>query len=335
MRASLPRWLLVLCLACPSAHGAEGSKQFFRWVDEQGNVHYSEYLPPEQAGRGGKKLNQRGMTVETLAGAKTAEQREQESRLKRLHAGLVRAIGEQAEQDEMLLRTFRTAEDIQQTLQGKLTMVDSLMRVLQSNRERQIAQLDALQKRAADLERNGKPVPGQLKQDIAASHKLIAGYEQKLRQHEEQKRDFEIEAQRNSARLSDLLAREGKNSLNALVLRLKDISLPAGDPADLLVAAVPCKDETACAAVWKKARAFVDLHMPRPHTASDTVLFSADPTPEQPIGLVVVRTQDGKEPVLFMEVLCDPSSTGEGPCAGPDAQGLREGFRMTLVNEMR
>lgn len=327
------RLLLTLCLVCPAAGWAEGGKRFFRWVDERGNVHYSESLPPEQVNRGGKKINEKGMTVETLAGAKTAEQREQEGRLKRLHAGLVRVIGEQAERDEVLMRTFRSVEDIQQTLQGKLTTLDSLMRVVQTNRERQTAQLDALQKKAAGLERNGKSVPEKLKQEIQASHKLILDYGQKLRQHEEQKGLFQTEAQADTTRLSALLEQRGKSSLNALVMRLKDISLPPGNPADLLVAAMPCTDSATCSAEWKKARTFVELHTPRPHTASSTVLFSADPTPDQPLGLLVAHVQDGKDSVLFMEVLCEHSSAQEGACASPDAQGLREGFRMTLLNQ--
>lgn len=327
------RLLLTLCLACPAAGWAENGKRYFRWVDEKGDVHYSEYLPPEQAGRGGKKLNEKGMTVETLAGAKTVEQREQEARLRRLHAGLVRVVDAQAERDEVLLRTFRGVEDIQQTLQGKLTAVDSLMRVVQTNRERQTVQLDALQKKAADMERNGKPVPEKLKQEIEASRKLIADYEHKLRQHEEQKRFFQSGSQTDAARLSALLKQAGKNSLNALSLRLKDIVLLPGDPPGLLVAAMACKDGDSCAAAWKKARIFVGLHAPQPHTATDSVLFSAAPAPDQPLGILVARVQDGKDSVLFMEVLCEHSSTQAGACASPDAQGLREGFRMTLLNQ--
>jgi hypothetical protein len=325
--------LLVLCLACPAPGRTENGKRYFRWVDEKGDIHYSEYLPPEQASLGGKKLNEKGMTVETLAGAKTAEQREQEARLKHLHAALVRVVGDQAERDDVLLRTFRSVEDIQQTLQGKLTSLDSLMRVVQTNRERQTAQLDVQQKKAADLERNGKPVPDKLKQEIEASRKLIADYEQKLRQHEERKRLFQTEAEADTARLSALTDRRGKNSLNGLVLRLKDIILPAGNPADLLVAAIPCKDRETCAAAWKKARKFVELHAPEPHTASEFLLFSADPTPDQPLAILVAHVQEGKDAVLFMEVLCDYTTTGQGACAGPDAQGLREGFRMTLQSQ--
>ncbi|HLF97368.1 MAG TPA: hypothetical protein VI457_09520 [Methylococcaceae bacterium] len=329
------RLLLTLCLAYPVMGWAETGKRYFRWVDEKGDVHYTEYLPPEQASRGGKKINEKGMTVETLAGAKTAEQREQEGRLKRLHAGLVRVIREQAERDEGLMRTFRSVEDIQQTLQGKLTTLDSLMRVVQTNRERQTAQLDVQQKKAAGLERNGKLVPEKLKEEIEASRKLIADYELKLLQHQEQKRLFQAEAEVETTRLSALLEPQGKNSLNALVLRLNDLSIPPGNPADLLVAAIPCQDGAACAAAWKKARTFVELQTPHPRTVTDTVLFSADPTPDQPLGMVVAYLRDGKDSILFMEVLCEHSPTEAGACAGPDAQGLREGFRMTLLNEIR
>jgi hypothetical protein len=330
----LCRSLLILCLACSGAFPATGwtesGKRFFRWVDKEGNVHYTESLPPEQTGLGSKKINQKAMTVETLAGAKTAEQREQESRLKRLRAELIRVVGVQAEHDDVLRRTFRSVDDVQLTLQGKLTMVDGLMRVAQSNRERQTAQLDALQKRAADLERNGKPVSEKLKEEIETTRKLIADNAQKIRQHEEQKQHFQADAQTDAARLQALLEAQGRNSLTALVLRLKETSQPPGNPTDLLVAAVPCQDDASCAVAWKKARIFLERHAPHLHTATDSVLFSAYPAPNR-LGLLAGRLQDGKDSVLFLEVLCDISTAAQGVCASPEAQGLREGFRMTLL----
>jgi hypothetical protein len=331
------RLLLMLCVAWPGVFPAMGwtadaGKQYFQWVDKEGNVHYTEFLPPEQASQGSKKINAKGMTVETLAGAKTAELRAQENRLKILHADLVRIVGEQAEHDQTLLRTFRSVDDIQQTLQGKLTALNSLIRVVQTNRERQAAQLDTLQKKAANLERDGKSVPDKLKAEIEASQKLVADYEQKARQHEEQKQRFRVAADVDAAQLTTLLGHQGRNSLTALLLRLKEMTLPPGKPPDLLVAAIPCKDG-ACAAAWKKARIFVEQHTPHPHTTTGTVLFSADPVPEQPLGLLVGQVKEGQDPVIFMEVLCEHSAMKQEQCAGADAQGLREGFRMTLLPE--
>ena len=47
--------LAALCLMAGAAHAAT-----YRWVDEQGRVHYSDVIPPQQAGRGNVELDRQG-----------------------------------------------------------------------------------------------------------------------------------------------------------------------------------------------------------------------------------------------------------------------------------
>ena len=71
------RWqILVAALAVITALGAqaEGSK-VYRWVDDQGVVHFGDSVPPEHAVHDRAVLNEYGIAVETEEGAMTAEER--------------------------------------------------------------------------------------------------------------------------------------------------------------------------------------------------------------------------------------------------------------------
>lgn len=52
----------------------------YRWVDEDGIIHYGDSIPPEYRDLPKERLNDQGVAVEELEGKKTEEQLEQERR---------------------------------------------------------------------------------------------------------------------------------------------------------------------------------------------------------------------------------------------------------------
>src|SRR5271169_937278 len=73
-------WIVLPALAwCGAAHAqAPGSTSHqgvaYRWVDEQGVVHYGDHVPPEYTGKDRTILNGRGVEVGHLDAQKSAEQ---------------------------------------------------------------------------------------------------------------------------------------------------------------------------------------------------------------------------------------------------------------------
>ena len=63
----------MLPLAAAAQQGAT-----YRWVDDEGVVHYGDSIPPEYAEKPKQVLNEQGVTVEHLQGKKTAEELEAE-----------------------------------------------------------------------------------------------------------------------------------------------------------------------------------------------------------------------------------------------------------------
>ncbi|MEW7983392.1 MAG: DUF4124 domain-containing protein [gamma proteobacterium symbiont of Phacoides pectinatus] len=222
---------LLLC-AAPDHSGAS---KLYRWVDDEGTVHYTDQVPPEQSRRARTQLNERGMEVEHTEKVRTPEQILQEQ--ERLRA-------EQRARDQVLLRTFRTEEDIRHALEGKLTAVDVMIQITRSNIRRAKVKLSEMQGDAATLERQGRPVSPQLQGNIETTREQIQeGYDTILGL-EQQKSAISAKFTANQERFLILknLKHETQRGMAG-----------AGRPNLLLQTLVPCADEGACAASWEHA----------------------------------------------------------------------------------
>ena len=77
--------LLVGCLVLPV------QAALYRWIDEQGYVHYSDVIPPASIRQGHTELRKDGIPLLTVPPARTPDQIRAEEKLERLN-GTDRAI---------------------------------------------------------------------------------------------------------------------------------------------------------------------------------------------------------------------------------------------------
>ena len=155
---------IALLLTLPLS--AVGGK-LYRWVDDDGKVHYSDRVPPEQARKERSELDVRGIEIDRVGAAKSKEQVAREKELKRLREEQQRLIDKQKAADRVLLRTFRSEDDIKMARDGKLTAIDVHMQVVRSNIKRLKRNLEEMQKNAADRERQGESVSKRYLGDMA------------------------------------------------------------------------------------------------------------------------------------------------------------------------
>ena len=147
---------LPFFLAVPAATAVK----LYKYVDENGEVHYSDRVPPEHVDREHRRLNPQGVEVERRDRAKTPEELAREEEIRQLRAEQERVLEEQRERDRVLLRTFRTEDDLFMARDGKLKVVDGQIKLASKNVNRLRARLTGLQAQAAALERRGE-IPSQ------------------------------------------------------------------------------------------------------------------------------------------------------------------------------
>jgi hypothetical protein len=154
-RARRPRfrWLLagtaLVCAgACAAAApGQPSSKQgiAYRWVDEQGVVHYGDHIPPQYASQERAILNSQGVEVGHLDAQKTQEQaaaaaRERATQMK------------QRQHDAFLITTYTSVKDIEALRDRRLDQLRGQRAAAEQYTESLRTRLASLQSRALNFQ---------------------------------------------------------------------------------------------------------------------------------------------------------------------------------------
>lgn len=158
------KFLSALLLAV-LLHPANAAK-LYRWVDENGKVHYSDQVPPEHARQGRDELNEQGITVDSVESAPSPEQMEAARAQARKEAEERKELEEQRRRDRLLLNSYTSVADIERAREKEIAAVQSTVDMTRAAQESQRRQIAKLVHRAAELERSGNPVPDELLADM-------------------------------------------------------------------------------------------------------------------------------------------------------------------------
>lgn len=119
--------LLVLAVADWSAPTFAG--QLYRWVDDEGQVHYGDSIPPEYSKTDREVLNDRGVKVDVLPRQPTeAEIALRERQAEVAEQDRIKAE-ELKERDRVLLNTYLSIEEIQDLRDRRKELLDGRIRV--------------------------------------------------------------------------------------------------------------------------------------------------------------------------------------------------------------
>ncbi len=172
---------LVLCvLSAPVS-----SASLYKWIDENGQVRYSDRLPPSQVKKKHQQLSKQGVVLSTTEDARSeeeiAEELEKQQALESERAEQARLKQIQDKKDQVLLLTFSSAEEIDLAREDRLAVVDSVIRLIEKSIASTQTKLDELQANADEVYLSqGKEVPGGLAQKIEHFTRKIENREAQL-----------------------------------------------------------------------------------------------------------------------------------------------------------
>ena len=196
---------LLVALAAASADAAtpKGKKKLYRWTDANGEVHYTDALPPEAAADARDTLNREGRAVGHTQRALTEEERAaQQVELERL-AAEKKLREDQAKMDAVLVASYPAEVDLERAYKERFDLIEQSVESARVGIRSQEKSLNDLLAHAGDLERNGKKVPNNIVESIGKTRAQVADQRQYL---------VKREAERTMLRkeYDDLLARYRK-----------------------------------------------------------------------------------------------------------------------------
>jgi hypothetical protein len=328
MRTADFKKLLVLGLALLLSSEAVFAKKMYRWVDENGNVYFSDQVPPDQVKHQRETLSEKARVLEVTEKAKTAEQLEQQKRLDALRKEQEKIVAKQASNDKVLLSTYRSLEDMNRALDNKMAALDVEQKVIEGNIKRFEQQLLQQQQQAADHERNARKVPEKLLADIASSKQQIEATKQELDRHLLERQETEKEFKADMARFQFLTQSGGdaKNTSKSLA------ESNAGNALGLFI----CQDAAQCVKAWKIAGEFVAKHSTTGQDVeTDKLIMRAAPAKDDDLSLSVSKLEySSGQQQIFLDIRCRQSTLGAELCADSKAQAIRQGFAPFIQSQL-
>ncbi|MCP4290016.1 MAG: DUF4124 domain-containing protein [Gammaproteobacteria bacterium] len=297
----------------------------YRWTDADGKVHYSDRLPAEHIKGARSHLDKRGLETRRIEAAKTKEELARAAELKRLREEKERLIAEQREKDLVLVRTFRSEDDILMARDGKLVSINTSIQIDRTNIHRLKLKLANMQKNAANTERQGKKISKNYLRDIENTRKTLKDAHANIIRKEQHKESIRQKYGADLQRFRELKnLREPRESLSS---SFKDTR------GSLLDTVVICDDESHCAALWAKAESYVRRHATtRLQLLAPSIIMTSAPAKDDDITIAVSRIVEPKVPGarLFLDLQCKASPRGKDFCTTAEVEQIRTGFREFL-----
>lgn len=174
---------IVLCLLLPFGLSAQETR-VYKWLDEDGVVHYGDSIPPEFAEQPKQVLNDQGVIVDYLAGKKTPEQLEAERKAKEL--ATQKELQRRA--DQTLLATYINVDEILMHRDRRVELFQAQARVTElylRNTERRLGVLerDARRFKPYSSDPNAPIIEDSLLDDIKDTKEAIERQEHNLEQY--------------------------------------------------------------------------------------------------------------------------------------------------------
>jgi hypothetical protein len=165
----LPVLLLALTLFAFSKQAGAGA--LYKWIDENGQIRYSDRLPPNQVKKKHQQLNSQGVVLSTKEAAKSHEELAAEAearrKLEEQEAKEAKLKEAQYKKDQVLLLTFSSEKERGMARDDRLDVLDAVIQLI--NKSIAVTQQQLLQLITSADEiylSQGKEVPGGLAQKI-------------------------------------------------------------------------------------------------------------------------------------------------------------------------
>ncbi len=163
------RWLLACaalvcagaCAAAAPSHSSSKQGVAYRWVDEQGVVHYGDHIPPQYASKERAVLNSQGVEVGHLEAQKSPEEAAADAHARE-------AQMRERQHDAFLITTYTSVKDIEALRDLRLDQLRGQRAAAEQYTESLRTRLATLQTRALSFQPyNSRPDARRMPDDLA------------------------------------------------------------------------------------------------------------------------------------------------------------------------
>lgn len=152
----------------------KGLHNRYRWTDAHGIVQYSDVPTAEALQAGYDVIDARGSVVKHVDRVKNADERKADAAAADASAREKQRIEEAAQADRQLLQAYPSEQALIAAQKGRVVAIDldlANVKISEANQEKSLTEQLTY---ASTFERDGKPVPAAVKQQIEALSRNVA-----------------------------------------------------------------------------------------------------------------------------------------------------------------
>lgn len=187
------RYLAIIGLIFFGSIPCAYAQKMYRWVDDQGKVHFSDQVPAEHAKFKRELLSPNATVLDVVEKEKNAEELKLQKQLDAERLEQEKRVAKQKEKDNVLLNSFTNVDEMKAALANKQAVFAARQQMINNNINQFEHQLQQQQQHAAEFERNAQKIPEKLIQDMQATQQQIETAKQDLIRKEEENKKMEVE----------------------------------------------------------------------------------------------------------------------------------------------
>lgn len=307
---------LLLFLGLIIVSSSVDAKNYYRFKDSNGRLVVKDYLPNSALKSGYEVINESGRVVEKVAPIMTKEEKIAEELRQEKIAEQQEKERRMRQHDRMLLRQYRTIDDIKRTEENQMASLKINISILSSHNKSLENKLTNLQSSAANYERKGQAIPKSILTQINATKEQIQENTNSIARYESQVEVIKEQFKNDLVRFKELQAMR-------LVEQYADNqrSFPTATK-------VQCDSYNSCERSWKLAQIFAHENASNKlEIVTDSLIISSKPKSDEQLGLSITRIPaDDDAMQIVLEVQCFDSEAGEKLCQGEKVSLLKSEF---------
>ncbi len=187
------RFALLIFSAALISSSFSVQAKMYKWVDENGQMHFGDKIPPKYLIKEHDEMNEQGVVVKHTDAAKTPKQKAEARRLgnERKKAALIEKRKKQ--RDRVLLDTYTTERDLIVARDSRLDAVDSQIQLAVSIIKGSNNKIESMEKQVALIKTSNRTMPPDLHSRIDNEKQQVSVQSKVMENHKKHRDEISIQ----------------------------------------------------------------------------------------------------------------------------------------------
>ena len=157
--------------------------KMYKWIDEDGQVHFGDKIPTKYLVKEHDELNELGVKTRHREAAKTPEQKAEERRLEREQKKIELLEKKKKQRDRVLLDTYTTERDLIVARDSRLDAVNSQINLAESIISDSNNKIESMEQQVTEIKASNREVPVDLYNRIDNERQQVAVQTKVMQNH--------------------------------------------------------------------------------------------------------------------------------------------------------